>query len=87
MLQPHLNRWSSTHPNLCNAGVVQATNDLDVSTVEAVEGMLEKFQGVLCVVSHDRAFLESTADRLLVLEGDGLVRVFDGPYSEVCRLC
>jgi len=60
----------------------EATNDLDVSTVEAVEGMLEKFQGVLCVVSHDRAFLESTADRLLVLEGDGLVRVFDGPYSE-----
>lgn len=60
----------------------EATNDLDLSTIEAVEGLLAEFKGVLCVVSHDRAFLEATADRLFVLQGDGLVRLFEGTYSE-----
>lgn len=54
---------------------------------QAVEGLLAEFKGVLCVVSHDRAFLEATADRLFVLQGDGLVRLFEGTYSEVTAAC
>ncbi len=53
------------------------------SMPQAVEALLAEYKGVLLVVSHDRAFLEATADRLFVLRGDGLVRLFDGPYSEV----
>lgn len=34
------------------------------------------------MVSHDRAFMDNVTDRLLVLKGDGLVRLFDGSYSE-----
>lgn len=30
-----------------------------------------------------RAFMDNVADRLLVLKGDGLVRLFEGNYSDV----
>ena len=49
-----------------------------------MEALLAEYRGVLVVVSHDRQFVECTAERLFVLRGDGLVRLFDGSYSEVC---
>ena len=48
-----------------------------------MEALLSEYRGVLVVVSHDRQFVECTAERLFVLRGDGLVRLFDGSYSEV----
>lgn len=48
-----------------------------------MEALLAEYRGVLVVVSHDRQFVECTAERLFVLRGDGLVRLFDGSYSEV----
>jgi len=33
----------------------------------------------------DRAFMDAVAPKLLVLKGDGLVRMFQGSYSEVGR--
>jgi ATP-binding cassette subfamily F protein uup len=51
--------------------------------VEVLEEVLRAFQGVLLVVSHDRAFMDNVTDRLLVLKGDGYVRLFDGKYNEV----
>lgn len=61
----------------------EPTNDLDLQTVEVVEELLESYKGCLLVVSHDRAFMEHLADRLFVVSGDGLIRMYDGPYSEV----
>ncbi|KAG1674033.1 hypothetical protein FOA52_000339 [Chlamydomonas sp. UWO 241] len=60
----------------------EPTNDLDLQTVEVVEEVVRSYKGVLLVVSHDRAFMDGVADRLLVLKGDGLVRMFQGNYSE-----
>lgn len=62
----------------------EPTNDLDLATVESLEETLESFPGTLVVVSHDRAFLENSADRLLVLSGsgDGVVRLFEGSYTD-----
>ena len=58
----------------------EPTNDLDVETLEVLEGVLESYEGTLIVVSHDREFLEQTVDALLVVEGDGRVRyVVGGP--------
>ena len=34
------------------------------------------------MASHDRSFMEGL-DRLFVLRGDGVVRLFEGSYSEV----
>lgn len=61
----------------------EPTNDLDLQTVEVVEELLASYKGCLLVVSHDRAFMEHLADRLFVVSGDGLIRMYDGPYSEV----
>ena len=64
----------------------EPTNDLDLQTVEVVEELLADYKGCLLVVSHDRTFMENLADRLFVVTGDGLVRMFDGLYSEVSQL-
>ena len=61
----------------------EPTNDLDLQTVEVVEDMLADYKGCLLVVSHDRLFMEHLADKLFVVTGDGLVRLFNGAYSEV----
>lgn len=63
----------------------EPTNDLDLQTVEVVEDLLSEYKGCLFVVSHDRTFMENLADRLFVVTGDGLVRYYDGLYSEVRR--
>ncbi len=63
---------------------MQPTNDLDLATVESMESFLAGYGGCLLVASHDRAFMEGL-DRLFVLRGDGVVRLFEGPYSEVAR--
>ncbi|GIL85565.1 hypothetical protein Vretifemale_14058 [Volvox reticuliferus] len=64
----------------------EPTNDLDLSTVEVLEEQVRAYRGVLLTVSHDRAFMDNVAERLLVLQGDGLVRLFDGTYSEYLEL-
>ncbi len=62
--------------------VVQPTNDLDLATIESMESFLAGYGGCLLVASHDRSFMEGL-DRLFVLRGDGVVRLFEGSYSEV----
>ena len=64
---------------------LQPTNDLDLATVESMETFLAGYGGCLLVASHDRAFMEGL-DRLFVLRGDGVVRLFEGLYSEVATL-
>ena len=62
---------------------MQPTNDLDVMTVEQLESLLSGWPGCLVLASHDRSLLEAVTSRLLVLQGDGPVRLFDGSYSQV----
>ena len=59
----------------------EPTNDLDVSTLSALEQMLMEFSGTALVVTHDRWFLDRVATRLLVFEGDGRVVHHAGNYS------
>ncbi len=60
----------------------EPTNDLDIITLGILEEYLSEFEGCAIVISHDRFFLDSVADHLFVLEGDGKVRDFPGSYSE-----
>ncbi|MBO9129494.1 ABC-F family ATP-binding cassette domain-containing protein [Bacillus sp. 165] len=60
----------------------EPTNDLDTQTLTVLEDYLEDFPGVVITVSHDRYFLDKTAEELFVFEGNGKVRVFFGSYSE-----
>ncbi len=59
----------------------EPTNDLDIQTLGVLEDYLDDFAGALLVVSHDRYFLDRTAERLLAFEGDGRVAEYPGNYS------
>lgn len=60
----------------------EPTNDLDLVTLSTLEDFLDEFQGVLIIVSHDRYFMDKLVDHLFVFEGDGLIRDFNGKYSD-----
>ena len=62
--------------------VDEPTNELDIATIEAFESVLENWEGCVVCVSHDRQFLDTTCDSLVVLEGGGKWRLFPGTYSE-----
>ena len=58
----------------------EPTNHLDVNTREIVERALLKYQGTLLIVSHDRHFLDSLAERVLEIR-DGNLYDYPGNYS------
>ncbi len=60
----------------------EPTNDLDVETLEVLEGLLAEYKGTILVVSHDRELLDHVVTSTLVLEGEGRVGEFVGGYSD-----
>jgi ATP-binding cassette subfamily F protein uup len=56
----------------------EPTNDLDLDTLRALEDLLDEWPGIVVAVSHDRAFLDRTADQLLAVDGNGGVRLVRG---------
>lgn len=60
----------------------EPTNDLDIQTLGVLEDYLDDFPGVVITVSHDRFFLDRTADKIFAFEGSGQVRVHVGNYTE-----
>ena len=58
----------------------EPTNHLDIDSIEVLEDALERFDGTVIAVSHDRYFLDRIADRI-VLVADGEVRAFEGGWS------
>ena len=63
----------------------EPTNDLDVETLELLEGLVVDYPGTVLLVSHDRAFLNNVATGTLSVEPDGLVREYDGGYDDYLR--
>ncbi|TDG37435.1 ABC transporter ATP-binding protein [Pedobacter changchengzhani] len=60
----------------------EPTNDLDIDTLNVLEEFLENFPGVLMLVSHDRYLLDKMSDQLFIMEGEGVVKIYNGNYSE-----
>ncbi|MFP5405008.1 MAG: ABC-F family ATPase [Gammaproteobacteria bacterium] len=60
----------------------EPTNHLDMESIESLQLALEKFEGTLFVVSHDRQFIDALATRVLVVSGDGKVTDWGGGYEE-----
>jgi ATP-binding cassette subfamily F protein 3 len=60
----------------------EPTNHLDPAMLEWLEGWLKGFPGAALVVSHDRAFLDHVADRILELDPETHgIRDYAGNYS------
>ncbi|HTV40206.1 MAG TPA: ABC-F family ATP-binding cassette domain-containing protein [Candidatus Sulfotelmatobacter sp.] len=59
----------------------EPTNDLDLPTLRVLEEALNAFPGVVCVVSHDRYFLNRVCTDILAFEGDGKIHHSVGDYD------
>lgn len=55
----------------------EPTNYLDMSSVEALQNILCEYEGTVLFVSHDKAFLNGVAERLLVVK-EGKILEFEG---------
>ena len=60
----------------------EPTNDLDIQTLTILEDYLDRFDGIIIIVSHDRYFLDRTVNRIFSFEGEGEIRQFEGGYSD-----
>ncbi len=63
----------------------EPTNDLDLETLEVLEGLLMEYPGTLLLVSHDREFLNNVVTGTLALEGEGRVGEYAGGYDDYLR--
>jgi ATP-binding cassette, subfamily F, member 3 len=63
----------------------EPTNHLDLQATEWLESWLRQYHGAVLLVSHDRTFLENTAERVLELR-DGTVKAYPGPFVKYLEL-
>lgn len=59
----------------------EPTNHLDINTLEWLEDYLNKYNGTILVVSHDRYFLDKVTNKTILIE-NGKAIVFHGNYSK-----
>ena len=59
----------------------EPTNFLDMPAIEALQKMIQEYEGTVLFVSHDRAFSDGCADHLLRIEGKKLLP-FAGNLSD-----
>lgn len=59
----------------------EPTNHLDMESIESLNMALEKFEGTLLFVSHDREFVSTLATRIIEITPNGIVD-FNGSYDE-----
>ena len=60
----------------------EPTNDLDIDTLELLEEKLQAFEGTVFLVSHDRRFLDGVVTSLIVHEGLGIWREYEGGIED-----
>lgn len=60
----------------------EPTNHMDMESIESLNTALEKYDGTLIFVSHDREFVSSLANKIIELKLDGSHVVYEGTYDE-----
>lgn len=63
----------------------EPTNHLDLEATVWLEQWLQRYQGTLLMISHDRTFLDSVIDHVINFEGNTLV-AYTGNYSAYEKL-
>lgn len=58
----------------------EPTNHLDMQAIEWLEGHVQKFDGIVIVVSHDRQFMNQVAQKIVEIE-DGEAHTYHGNYE------
>jgi len=63
----------------------EPTNHLDLDSIDWLEGLLRGFKGSVMLITHDRAFLDGVATRIVELDR-GILRSYPGNFSAYERL-
>lgn len=58
----------------------EPTNHLDFQGIDWLTKEMEKFQGTILVISHDRYFLDQTVNQIIELD-DGKLKTYTGNYT------
>jgi len=61
----------------------EPTNDLDMETLDVLEGMLAEYPGTVLLISHDRDFLDRVVNGVIAPEGNGRWIEYAGGYSDM----
>lgn len=59
----------------------EPTNYLDMPSIEALQNILSTYEGTVLFVSHDRAFVNSVAQRLLIIKNHEVIE-FEGNLKD-----
>lgn len=59
----------------------EPTNFLDLAAANALESLLQEYEGTVLFVSHDRHFIKAIATRILVIR-DQELELFEGTYQQ-----
>ncbi len=76
----NLLRVLATFPNFILLD--EPTNNLDIATLTILEDYLDRYDGIVVTVSHDRYFLDRTMKRIFAFEGDGKLKQYEGGYTD-----
>lgn len=76
----NLLRILATSPNFILLD--EPTNNLDIATLTILEDYLDRYEGIVVTVSHDRYFLDRTMKRIFAFEGDGKLKQYEGGYTD-----
>ncbi|WP_350343179.1 ATP-binding cassette domain-containing protein [Proteinivorax tanatarense] len=58
----------------------EPSNHLDIESLEWLEEYLKQYEGTVCIISHDRYFLDQVVTRVIEVES-GECNVYHGDYS------
>ena len=61
----------------------EPTNDLDLETLDLLQGLIDEYAGTVFLVSHDRDFLDRVCTSVIVSEGEGRWTEYAGGYSDM----
>ncbi len=75
-----LAKLTLTRPNLLLLD--EPTNHLDLESIRALTEALQRYEGTLVLVSHDRAMISEVATQVLELKGSRGYDLFPGCYEE-----
>ncbi|MBQ2683549.1 MAG: ATP-binding cassette domain-containing protein [Thermoguttaceae bacterium] len=74
-----LAKLSANDPNVMILD--EPTNHLDLWARAALERAIRSFDGTVLFISHDRYFVDRTADHLLIIQPNARFQVIEGNYS------
>jgi len=61
----------------------EPTNDLDLETLDLLQGLIDEYAGTVFLVSHDRDFLDRVCTSVIVSEGEGRWTEYAGGYADM----